>query len=200
MKELIEYETKEISIIGISLRNIFVHNRDNFIETLTLAVRRNLKINIIMANPQKVYLRARQEAKDEGTLEREIIESTIGIINMINKTIRESENISIKYYDGVPNNFSIISTNGILYSPYSNNQSAFISPLFYVKPNTELYNILRSDYEFIVHNSLLAELEIRDKPKFKSSIISLIKSENELKNSIIPSEKEQEELIRSIAI
>jgi hypothetical protein len=194
----LDSEGKEIVIIGSSLKGIIGVGGDSAGEqnlvriSLIDALKRNVRIKMLVTHPEVAHHRSKQEGRERGEIEREIIDNLIYLTKERRDSKEVESNLEIKLYNGAPTIFLLCTSRAMFFNPYTFYSKAYESLCFEAEAGSGIY-------EHYYHNHYLAawndnKLTIRVKAETQQ-LRALINGKNQHNEPIIPDDETKEDLL-----
>jgi hypothetical protein len=145
IREEIDSEAQEVVIIGSSLKGLIGVGGDtagdqNLIRIALIdSLKRGVKVKILMTSPKIAYLRANQEGRVAGDIEREILENLIYMLAERSGDDAVARNLEIKLYGGTPTIFLVSTSHALFFNPYTYYAKAFESLCYRAGKNTPIF-------------------------------------------------------------
>jgi hypothetical protein len=197
-------ENKQFIITGTSLKGLVgmaLNEEDEygaFWQELKDALKRKVKVNILLTNPGMAHHRSRQEGRLDGEIEAEIIENLIYLVLFKIENPNLAEYLSIRLYNGTPSIFMMCTSKKMLINPYPYYATAYNSHSFLIEGGSALYtSYYHSHYRSAWLDSGL-NVEIAEDPKEVVKQIQEIINQNSHENNklIIPDEAKRNSLLQ----
>lgn len=201
IRDEIEVEAKQIIIVGSSLKGLIGVGGDsagnqNLLRIAIIdALKRKTKIHILLTHPEVAHHRSKQEGRETGEIEREIIENLIYFVHEQKNNPRISADLEIRLYKGTPTIFLLSSSRTMYFNPYTFYSKAFESFCFQVDADTIIYENYFQNHYLAAWND--KALSVSLKKDIKNAVIQirqLITGPNQHKNEIIPDADIRKEL------
>ena len=202
----IDIEGKELIISGSSLKGLIgvgliTSGRALSIrEAILHALMRNVKVNILMTNPEVAHHRSTQEGRRDGDIEAEILENILYFVKLRKDDIYAKNNLTVKLYNGTPTIFMLSTSNLMLLNPYPYYSTAYSSFSFHIKGNSLIYNTYYyAHYSSAWEDDRLSTTISNEHEIAKKYLESLIRKKNPHGRFIIPDTQKQDELIDKLS-
>jgi hypothetical protein len=195
MRDEIELESKQIVIIGSSLKGLIGIGGDSTGNTnliriaLIEAIKRKVKIHIILTNPEIAHHRSKQEGRESGEIEREIIENIIYLVKEKKELNQTGTNLEIKLYNGTPTIFMLATSKEMFFNPYTLYSKAYESICFRLDSKSLIYdNYMQNQYSAAWGEKNITTLIENDNEKAIKQIEKIINGKNQHGAQIVPDE------------
>jgi len=138
-------EEQEIIIVGCSLKGLIgvgfdvIGEHSKFREGIFRALKKNIRIKILLTDPRYACFRAVQEGRNVGDIEAEIIENLLYFIQLKHQNPRKASNLQIKLFHGTPTIFLFATSKLMVINPYPYFSTAFGSFSFELWGGSEMY-------------------------------------------------------------
>lgn len=205
MHEQLDSEAKEIVIIGSSLLGLIgvggqTAGDQNLIRiALFDALRRGVKVKILMTSPNIAHLRAKQEGRVAGDIEREILEN---LIYMLGERLEDevvARNLEIKLYNGTPTIFMVSTSHGMFFNPYTYYARAFESLCYRAGKGSAIFKNYYDHHYLDAWNDQRHSTSLkRGRKASVEQLQGLIMGTNNSGEPIIPSGDVQAELLEKL--
>lgn len=200
----IKYEKEKVIVIGCSLKGFIGQDIEKettdygeAIDAIKRAYKNGSKLCFLVTHPQIAHHRSKQENRERGHIEKEIIINIIFLLRIKFKELKEAKDkFQIRLYRGTPTIFSIISSSKMLLNPYPYHAEARNSYCFEINGESPIYNKYHTYHFKIPWESDSAEKLPDDLSEAKRTLISFIEGETDDTNiRIIPDPKDRDFLI-----
>ncbi|MBE0637220.1 MAG: hypothetical protein IH598_01715 [Bacteroidales bacterium] len=200
----IKEENDEIVIVGSSLKGLIgvgynsSGSNQKFRDLLIDLLEKNVKINILMTNPEIAHHRSQQEGRDPGGIEAEIIKNLMYFTKIRNEHKTKAQNLNIKLYRGTPTIFMIALSKNMMINPYPYYSTAYNSYSFLIRGGSDLYRgYFKSHYQ-MAWDSSQSESIPSDINLAKAQIEKFINGKNEHESDIIQKSESKTELMHEL--
>lgn len=137
MIDIIQKEKRDIVIVSASMKGLF--EKHHFIKEMLNALKRGVRIDILLSHPEFLYTRNYQEHRSFGDLEAEFFYSLKIILNAVYADAPLRKNIRIRVYRGAPTMFMLATSEVMIISPYTHTYSAYEWPCFLISRESPLF-------------------------------------------------------------
>lgn len=199
-------ENKQFIVTGTSLKGLMgmaLTEEDEyaaFWQELKDALKRKVKVNILLTNPGMAHHRSRQEGRLDGEIEAEIVENLIYLVLFKIENPSLAEFLTIRLYNGTPSIFMMCTSRKMLINPYPNYATAYNSNSFLIEGGSALYtSYFHTHYRSAWLDPNLT-VEIAEEPKEAVKQIQEIINQNSHDNNklIIPDEARRNALHQTL--
>jgi len=206
MRHEIDSEGKEIIIIGSSLKGLIGIGGDpagdqNLVRIAFMdALKRGVKVRILMTHPEVAHHRSKQEGRESGEIEREIIENLIYFTRERRDNKEAAKNLEVKLYNGTPTIFTLCTSHTMFFNPYTFYSKAYDTLCFrVVGPSPVRDNYYNNHYLQAWNDRRLSKILDKRRKMAMKELESLVNGTNQHDEPLIPDDETRQELFTKIA-
>jgi hypothetical protein len=201
----IDVESKEVVIIGSSLKGMIGIGGDSAGEqnlvriALIDALKRSVRISILMTNPVVAHHRSRQEGREKGEIETEIVENLVYLLKERVQSREVDQNLEVKLYNGTPTIFLVCTSHVMFFNPYTFYSKAYESFCFRADSGTKLFDHYYNNHYLAAWNDARMTVQVRaDARQAARQVRDLITGQNQHKEMVIAHKDDQKALLRKV--